>query len=223
MALEVIGAGFGRTGTHALKHALEMLGFGPCYHMVELMQHPEYVPYWQAAIDGETADWDVVFSGYLASVDWPAAEFWRELAAHYSQAKVLLTVRDPERWYESFYKTIYAVLTTPPPDHQPFPPRQVMGRKLMLEKTFGGRFEDRAYAIGVYERHNEEVQRSLPAERVLVYDIASGWGPLCDFLAMPLPQEPFPKTNSTEEFWRALLHSGQLLRNQLMPKQPMRA
>jgi hypothetical protein len=168
--------------------------------MVELMQHPEYVPQWQAAADGEPVDWDVVFRGYRATVDWPAAYFWRELTAHYPEAKVLLTVRDPERWYESFYNTIYAALTTPPPDNQPFPPRQVMGQKLMLEKTFGGRFEDRAFAIGVYERHNEEVQRSIPAHRLLVYEVSAGWEPLCEFLSCPIPPEPFPKTNTTEEF-----------------------
>ena len=200
MALKVIGAGFGRTGTHALKLALEMLGFAPCYHMVELMQHPEYVPLWQAAADGEAVDWEVIFSGYQATVDWPAAYFWRELAAFYPEAKVVLSVRDPERWYESFTNTIYTALTTPPPNNQPFPPRQIMGQKLMLEKTFGGRFEDRAHAIEVYQRHNEEVQRTIPADRLLVYEVSQGWQPLCDFLASPLPQELFPRTNSTEEF-----------------------
>jgi hypothetical protein len=200
MALKVIGAGFGRTGTHALKLALEMVGFGPCYHMTELMAHPEYVPLWQAAADGEDVDWDTIFSGYQATVDWPAAYFWRELSAHYPEAKVLLSVRDPESWYKSFYSTIYTALTTPLPDNQPYPPRQIMGRKLMLEKTFGGRFEDRDYAIDVYEEHNKEVQRSIPAQRLLVYEVTAGWEPLCEFLGCAIPQEPFPNTNSTEEF-----------------------
>jgi hypothetical protein len=200
MALKVIGAGFGRTGTHALKIALEMLGFGPCYHMLELMAHPEKVPPWQAAADGEAVDWDALFDGYQATVDWPAAYFWRELAAHYPAAKVLLSVRDPQRWYDSFQSTIYNVLTTPLPNNQPYPPRQIMGRKLMLQKTFGGRFEDRDYAIGIFEQHNREVQQSIPAERLLVYEVTQGWEPLCDLLGCAIPQEPFPRTNSVEVF-----------------------
>jgi hypothetical protein len=200
MPLKVIGAGFGRTGTHTLKHALEMVGFGPCYHMVELMQHPHYVPAWQAAAEGERVDWDAIFSNYPATVDWPALYFWRELSAHYPDAKVLLSVRDPESWYESFYKTIYTALTSPPPNNLPFPPRQIMGQKLILEKTFAGRFDDRSHAIAVYQRHNEEVQRTIPPHRLLVYEMSAGWEPLCNFLQCPIPQEPFPKTNSVEEF-----------------------
>jgi hypothetical protein len=200
MALKVIGAGFGRTGTLSLKLALEMLGFGPCYHMLELIQHPEYVPPWQAATDGGPVDWDAVFSGYRATVDWPAAYFWRELTAQYPQAKVLLTVRDPERWYESFYATIHASLTTAPPHDSPHRARYNMARQLIHEKTFAGRADDRAFAMGVYHRHNEEVKRSILAERLLVYEVGAGWEPLCHFLACSVPQEPFPKTNSTEEF-----------------------
>lgn len=200
MALQVIGVGFGRTGTHALKHALEMIGFGPCYHMVELMQHPEYVSQWQAAVDGEAIDWDMVFRDYRATVDWPAVYFWRDLIAHFPEAKVLLTVRDAERWYESFYDTIYTVLTAPLPDNQAVRPRLIMNRKLILEMTFGGRFEDRAHAIGVYERHNAEVQHSVPAERLLVYEVAQGWEPLCAFLESPVPDVPFPRTNDRDEF-----------------------
>jgi hypothetical protein len=157
------------------------------------------VPQWQAATDGEPVDWDAVFSGYLATVDWPAAYFWRELTAYYPQAKVLLTVRDPERWYESFSHTIYVAMTTPLPSDNPQFARRIMATKLIHEKTFAGRSDDRAYAISVYERHNEEVQRSIPADRLLVYEVTQGWEPLFHFLARPVPQEPFPKTNSTEE------------------------
>jgi Sulfotransferase domain len=97
MALRVIGAGFGRTGTHSLKLALEQLGFAPCHHMYEVRAHPEQLAFWQAAARGELPDWDEVFAGFAAQVDWPGARFWRELAEHFPHAKVILSVRRPTR------------------------------------------------------------------------------------------------------------------------------
>jgi len=107
MAIKVIGAGFGRNGTLSLKQALETLGFGKCYHMAEVFQHPEHVPVWRAAAHGKSVDWDAVFDGYQASVDWPSCSFWQEQMARYPDAKVVLSERDPERWYESVMNTIY--------------------------------------------------------------------------------------------------------------------
>src|SRR3954452_7833833 len=101
MALKVIGAGFGRTGTLSLKIALEQLGFGPCYHMLEVIANPPFAEYWAQAAEGRMPDWDEVFRGYVSAVDWPSADYWSALAAHYPQGKVILTVRDPESWFRS--------------------------------------------------------------------------------------------------------------------------
>lgn len=202
MALAVVGAGFGRTGTLSLKGALETLGLGPCYHMTEVFAHPEHVPVWRDATEGRPVDWDALFAGYGSCVDWPACAFWRELASHWPDAKVILTVRDPQRWYESVAKTIYLVLQRELPGDAPEPVRahHAMVRRLIDEGTFGGRFEDRDHAIGVYEAHNRAVREAVPPDRLLVYEVAEGWEPLCRFLDRPVPAEPFPRVNSTDEF-----------------------
>jgi hypothetical protein len=198
--IQLIGAGFGRTGTLSLKLALEQLGVAPCYHMTEVFQHPEHVAVWSDATDGRPVDWDALFSGYAASVDWPGCTFWRELADHYRDAKVLLTLRSPASWYASVHETIYQVLSKPPPPDPTFGAWHAMVTKLVAERTFGGRFADRAHAIGVYERHAETVQRALPRERLLVYEVARGWQPLCEFLGLPIPDGAFPRVNSKDEF-----------------------
>ena len=167
--------------------------------MAEVIENPEHVPVWSNAAEGKPVDWDALFEGYGAAVDWPVCRFWKELLAHYPDARVLLTVRDAERWYQSMYDTIYQALTRPL--RRPLPSGQLaMARRIILEQTFAGRFEDRDYAIAVYERHNAEVQRLVPADRLLVYQVAEGWEPLCRFLNRPLPEEPFPRLNTTTEF-----------------------
>lgn len=202
MPLDVLGAGFGRTGTLSLKLALEKLGCGPCYHMLEVMAHPEHSPIWSAACDGDLVDWEALFAGYRSAVDWPACRFWRELAETFPEAKIILSVRDPERWYQSAFATIFRAMSTSLPPDAPESNRvhRSMARKLVLEQTFGGRFEDRGYAISVYERHNREVQRTFSSSRLLVHEPTQGWAPLCEFLGKPLPGEPYPRVNTTEEF-----------------------
>ncbi len=206
MALEVIGAGHGRTGTLSLKAALEELGFGPCYHMVELLAHPEKVTYWEAAERDESVDWDALFEGYAAGVDFPVFRHYRTLAQNYPDAKVILTVRDPEKWYESALSTIYRAGPLPLQKallalQLPFSPRL---RKLIRvfrlagkvwQKDFGGRFEDKAYALKTFEAHIKEVKRVIPEERLLVYQVGEGWEPLCTFLNVPVPDKPFPRLN----------------------------
>lgn len=201
MTLAVIGAGFGRTGTLSFKIALEMLGFASCYHMVEVLQHEGHAQLWHQAADALVPDWRML-QGYRAAVDWPVCYFWRELAASFPQAKIVLTLRDPQRWYQSMYETIYQWMRRPLSEQMPplVRAQHIMATDLVLQRTFGGRFEDRAHAIAVYERHNEMVQRSLPAERLLVYEVNQGWAPLCNFLGLPLPEAPFPQVNSTDEF-----------------------
>ena len=196
MTLEVIGAGFGRTGTMSLKVALEELGIGPCYHMIEVFEHPEHVSLWEAAIRGEPLDWEKIFGSYQAAVDWPTAAFYKELMKVYPHAKVLLTIRDPEKWYESTKNTLYPTGDAPEPS-----PIMRMATKLVWEQTFDGNFEDRRYAIEVFKRHNEEVKKHVPPERLLVYEVKEGWKPLCEFLGVEIPEEkPFPHLNDTEAF-----------------------
>ncbi len=201
MTLSVIGAGFGRTGTRSLKAALEHLGLGPCYHMIEVVQNPRFADWWHRAADGAPVDWDRVFDGYRATVDWPACRFYRRLAAHYPDAKVILTVRDPEAWFESARNTIFHVMTRSPPTDDRSAERRIgMARKIIIEQTFDGRIDDRDHAISVFERHNAEVRLTIDPDRLLVYDLAEGWPPLCRFLDLPVPNEPMPSVNSTAEF-----------------------
>lgn len=209
--LKVIGVGFGRTGTTSTAEALEMLGFGPCHHMVELFARPETIPVWQRKADGEPVGWDELLGGYKSTLDWPSAYYWRELIEAYPQAKVLLTVRDADRWYDSVRNTIYHVRPTAehemPPDvrarFEAQPQRWGQAKladQLVWEQTFGGRFTDREHAIGVYQAHNAEVRATVPAERLLEFDVAHGWRPLCEFLGVEAPAVPFPRLNSSEDF-----------------------
>jgi hypothetical protein len=196
----------------SLKAALEELGFGRCYHMTEVIAHPEHVAVWDAAGRGEPVDWEELFRGYRAAVDWPACSYYKELMRLYPAAKVILTVRDPDRWYESAWQTIYQVRRAFPRWASPFLPRmrRMLGMtdRLIWDGFFQGRFEDRGHAIAAFHRHNEEVKRAVPAERLLVFEVKEGWGPLCAFLGVPVPEgKPFPHLNDTEEF-RARIRRG---------------
>lgn len=195
MPLTVIGAGFGRTGTMSLKQALDRLGFGPCYHMSEVFKNPAASGYWEAAADGKQVDWEEVFAGYRSTVDWPSATFYKQLADAYPEAKVILTVRDPEAWFRSTQATIFTPRIFEQAD-------SAWGR--MVLKVVGDLFDrqmsNKTKLIDVYNRHNETVQRVIPAERLLVYDVSEGWGPLCGFLGAAVPDEPMPTANSTQEF-----------------------
>ena len=193
MALSVIGAGFGRTGTESMKLALETLGLGPCHHMKEVLGNPEQTALWRAAAQGDLPGWDEAFAGYRSAVDWPTAYFWRELSAHYPEAKILLTVRSAQSWYESMANTIFKSLKTSTD------PASV-GLKLIAGGVFGGRLDDRAHAMAVYEKNIADVQAAFTQERLLTYTLGDGWDPLCRFLGRPVPDMPFPRSNSTEEF-----------------------
>ena len=199
MALKVVGAGFGRTGTLSLKVALEKLGVGPCYHMMEVFPRPEHVAIWHRLAFGNPIDWDELFDGFQATVDWPSARWWREISAHYPDAKVLLSVRDPEAWYKSMSDTIAQPMREPAPDSAPEIIRlqSQMIRKSVLTETFDNRFEDKAHAIEVFKRHSQEVRDAIDPARLLVFDVREGWAPLCRFLDVPIPDEPFPRLNDT--------------------------
>lgn len=204
MTLSVIGAGFGRTGTMSLKLALEQLGLGPCYHMVEVFKNPAAPDWWyEAAQDPAKADWGKIFAGYKATVDWPNATYWKELAEAYPDAKVILTERDPDTWFESTQATIFA--DRGPMDPEASFPRMV--RKVVYD-LFDGRIHDREYAISIFKAHNAQVRATIPPERLLVYEVAQGWKPLCDFLDEAVPGEPMPKVNSREEFGMRIAGGG---------------
>lgn len=198
--LDVVGVGFGRTGTLSLKLALERLGFGPCHHMSVLVEDPGQVARWARIARDGTGDWDAVYGGYRATTDWPGARYWRQITAHFPQAKVILTVRDPQRWYESALNSIYHVAAAPMPADPAIVGIRRFVRDLVWNGEFAGRFADRAHAIGVFTEHNEAVRREIPAERLLEFEVDQGWAPLCGFLEVPVPDEPFPRSNDQKEF-----------------------
>ncbi len=198
MTLEIIGAGFGRTGTESLRLALTQLGFGPCHHMYELIENPEKVGPWVDMIcEGAPLQPDQLFDGYRAQVDWPGAHIWRELAQHFPDAKVILSVRDPKAWYASASKTIFDFN-----DKAAVPPgmEHLNGVMRIAETIFADRFNDEATAVATFDAHVADVTAALPPERLLVYQVGSGWEPLCAFLGVPVPSGPYPVSNTAAEF-----------------------
>jgi hypothetical protein len=204
--LRLIGAGFGRTGTASLKAALEALGFGPCYHMFEVVGRPDRIALWDDIARGKPVDWRQVFAGYQATVDWPGCAFYEQLMDVYPDAKVLLTVRDPDQWYDSVRATIYRTrdLARQGADSGVPLPRVLQAQmvtELIWKQTFADRFEDRAYALDVFRRHIEQVKQRVPPEKLLVYDVSEGWEPLCAFLGVAAPKDqPFPSLNDRATF-----------------------
>ncbi len=195
MALKVVGSGLGRTGTKSMQTALNMLGVGPCHHMVEVFQHPESMQLWIDARNGKP-DWDKIFDGYHAMVDYPGAAFWRELADYYPDAKVLHTVRDPDSWFESTQATIFNPANTGRMPGQDL-------RNAFFDAVLGSirdHFADRAYMTDYFRRHTEAVKAAIAPERLLIYEAGQGWEPLCKFLGVPVPAEPYPSENSRAEF-----------------------
>jgi hypothetical protein len=195
MPLKVVGSGLGRTGTKSMQTALNMLGLGPCHHMVEVFAHPESMQLWVDASEGRP-DWDLIFKDYQSMVDYPGAAHWRQLADHYPDAKVLHTVRDPDKWFESTQATIF----------NPGGAAAESGEGLR-SKFFGSfigplreHLADRAYMTDYFRRHTEAVKAAIAPERLLVYEVGEGWDRLCRFLGVPTPDAPYPSENSREEF-----------------------
>jgi hypothetical protein len=218
MALEIVGAGFGRTGTLSLKYALEKIGFGPCYHMAELQAHPEHVSMWAQAHRGEPVDWDVLFEDYRATVDWPSCNLWKEQAEYYPDAKVILSTRDPERWYESVHNTIYASTVMARESDDPgIRARGEWAFEIIWDKIFHGRMDDKAHVIDVFRAHEERVKATIEAGRLLVFEAASGWPPLCEFLGVDVPEDPYPRVNTTDDF-RERIKTGQKFDKGLVDK-----
>jgi hypothetical protein len=205
MPLKVIGAGLSRTGTLSLKLALEQLGFGPCFHMAEFIK-PEYEPrrvLWEKASDGETPDWEMVFSGFSSAVDMPACVYYRKLARAYPQSKVILTVRDAASWYRSSVATTWAGAPVGQTVSPARADRAVKMRAANIREVGFDLLEnplDETHTIALFDRYTEQVKQDVPSERLLVFNVAQGWEPLCNFLDVPTPKTPFPRENSTDEF-----------------------
>jgi hypothetical protein len=197
MNLRVVGAGLGRTGTMSLKIALERLLGAPCYHMVEVFGHPEHIPAWTGAAQGRMPDWRTLLEGYAAAVDWPASAFWPELMEAFPEALVVLSVRDAQSWWQSAHETIFAVTQGMDPGSEW---REMIDS--MLANRFTSAIEDREACIAAFERHNARVRETVPRERLLEWRASEGWEPLCAALGLPVPEEPFPRTNTREE-WAA--------------------
>ncbi len=226
MSIKIIGAGFPRTGTNTLRESLVMLGYVKTYHMKELLVHPENLHYWTTLKETGTTNWDELYNGYQATVDFPCYPWYKEHMKRYPDAKVILTIRPFEKWYDSFYSTIWQAQN--PTESQ----KAEMGQKLqsdprlqkvmkvmqfakdtMTEEHFQGMFLDKDFIKKIFDKHHEEVKAYVPADKLLVFDVAEGWEPLCKFLGKPEPVEPLPHTNKKEDFKEMLseLMKGQLV------------
>jgi Sulfotransferase domain len=206
MTLKVIGAGLGRTGTMSMKLALEALGIGRCYHMIEVFGIPDAGQQWLDASQGKPVSWDKIFEGFSATVDYPSAPFYETLAKQYPQAKVILTLRDADQWFDSTQKTIFKDMDQVVANTAN--PWAAMVKRIVFD-SFDGRIHDRAHATAMFRAHNERVKQVIPPERLLVYEVGDGWEPLCKFLGLPVPATPFPKTNTSEDFAR--MHAQRVL------------
>lgn len=207
MALEVIGAGLGRNATFSTKFALEHLGFGPCHHMAEVFADARrQIPLWLEVIAGRP-DWDEVFRGFRSTTDYPACSYWRELAGYYPQAKVVLTVRDADSWFDSVSETIFSEAMQG--GLRGSPAGDLM-QGAIFDHFGGGDITDRQFMTDWYRRRNQAVIDTLPHDRLLVFHPKDGWAPLCAFLGVPVPPERFPKVNSRDELQHANAEQGGL-------------
>ena len=202
--IRVIGAGFGRTGTTSLKLALEYLGFGPCYHFIEI-RRARHMSDWLQIARGIKPDWDRLFQHYVATTDWPAATYFEELARHYPDARVILTSRDPVAWHASICRTLLPLRKAIPLWLPGVHAVAELTDRVIWQGTFDGKASDQRHAIAVYEQHRERVRSCISPERLLEFDVSEGWKPLCDFLDVPVPDVPFPRANGTERVRRFVL------------------
>jgi hypothetical protein len=209
--VEVIGAGWGRTGTASLKKALEILGY-PTYHMFENFVHKQDA-FWIKVADKKEYNFNECFElekvKFTATVDFPSSQYWREQLKQYPNAKVILSIRDPEKWYKSCLETIFCMIGGSP--HMPWGIwicRQLnILSRLTTSMTFKVITRDALHCdyskenvLKCFNEHNNAVIKECPPEKLLVYEVSQGWEPLCKFLNKPVPDVPFPHVNDTEEF-----------------------
>ncbi|MFC4308514.1 sulfotransferase family protein [Steroidobacter flavus] len=190
MTLSVICAGYARTGTTSLGNALEQIGCGPCYTMGHVgIGSPWQTAQWEAALEGREVDWDRVFEGHRSVAALAGTLFYRQLAEKYPDAKVILTVRDPEAWFDSTTAMLGSSLL---PALEEFPFRHLLMK--VYRAAYGERFDDHDALIATFHKHNAEVKEYFSSDRLLVFDVRQGWGPLCEFLGVTVPETPFPRT-----------------------------
>jgi hypothetical protein len=210
--MKLIGAGLPRTGTMSQKVALEMLGFGPCYHMIGVVMDLTEAPRWTQAFD-RPAKLIEILEGYESSVDWPGSNFWAEMADAYPDAKVLLSVRDGASWAKSMRDTVWGLWYDDSVIRHLSDARQLVDPawkdfagmiKRMIERSGLGQ-GDTESMIGAMQRHTAEVQRTVDPKRLLVWEVSEGWEPLCAFLEVPVPDVPFPRANDTETFQQRMI------------------
>ncbi len=199
--MEIIGAGFGRTGTNSLKVALEILGYAPCYHMYEVTENPDHVDFWTHAATGHSVDYRLFFTAYKAAVDWPTSAFVEQIHSTFKSAKVILTTRDPEQWYESAKNTIFMGMANWNKIENPETrARMKMANQIIIEGIFSGNYENKSHCIDVYNNHIDKIKTIIPKKDLLEFNVADGWKPLCTFLEKEVPEKPFPHTNTRASF-----------------------
>ena len=200
MGIKIIGVGVGRTGTYTLKLAINQLGYGPCFHMEEVLKNMDVqVPLWSEALKGN-ANWSAIYEGFDSAVDWPTAGFYRELLKEYPKAKFILTDRDPETWADSFGSTIYKLVQGRNEAPEKMQEWLNMVNKVLTKTGFPDDLE-REELIKRFIAHNKAVRETIPRDQLLIFQVKEGWEPLCKFLDKPIPDMPFPRTNNREEFW----------------------
>ncbi len=203
MSLEVIGAGFGRTGTLSIRIALEQIGFGPCYHMDNVFTSSEALNGWRAVANGREPDWGQLFGLYRSTVDWPGTLYWRELADAYPSARVLLSTRDAESWWASFSQTICKLIQMRD-SFDDVRRRSVLdfAHEIIELQTFDGRMDKKEAGIAAFEKRIKDVKAAIDPDRLLVFDVHDGWAPLCSFFGVDTPEGDFPRCNDAGEFWK---------------------
>jgi hypothetical protein len=196
-----VGAGVGRTGTNSLKLALERLLGAPCYHMIEVSRDgQDDTDTWTAAYGGDLPDWEQLFAGYAACVDWPAGPFWPQISAAFPDALILLSTRDADAWWRSASSTIFAQMSASVA--KPGPADSMTRLDAAMMNAFSPGWQDEETAKAAFLAHNQNVRDTAPPDRLLEWTAGDGWTLICDRLGLPVPDEPFPHVNSTGDFRR---------------------
>lgn len=198
--IDIIGTGFGRTGTISAYLALRMLKLGPVFHNCEFTENPGLARRIHDVALGGRETWPELLNDYRACLDFPCCMFWKDLREAFPDAKVLHTTRDPDEWYDSIHATIFAILKQPFPDDPEIRELSEMTTEVVLRRGFDMELDDRAHCTEVFRRHEAEILASVPKDKLLVFDVRQGWAPLCEFLEVPVPDEKFPRTNDRAEF-----------------------
>ena len=213
MSIKVIGAGFPRTGTMTLKKALETLGFYKTYHYKDLIANSKKLKFWQELEDNGLTNFEALFEGFEATVDFPGYPYYKILLEKYPNAKVILTKRDFDKWYESTHKTIWQSANKSLFKRLNLLKRKILNknlreiykcikfmRRVYLNNQFDNNFSSKQHAKNVFFQHIEDVTNHVPKGQLLIYDVVEGWNPLCEFLELPIPTEEFPHLNKRENF-----------------------